>query len=215
MAKNSEYISVADFAKLVNKSQQYIYRLAKNKASFRKYVIDDGHIKIHKSAVSEAFGVEYEGFKTGERQGYTDTKPEAALQQALIDQIELLKKQLETKDAQLADLAQALHHEQILHAETSARLKDTANRLQALEDKQRQQPGADPEQAPAAGTGPVSSSGTPAAGPQEDTSAMTASAGLQENISDTAPADGLDPADEEAAAPDGRFSRFLKWLIGL
>ena len=124
MGKNPDYLSVAELADSVQKSKQWIYRLIKTDDAFVKYVETiDGKQMIKKTVIPEFFG-------------YTEVvKPENLLVSTLQEQLAIANKRAD-------DLSEALKNEQLLHAQTAARLQQATL---LLEDLQKQP---DPEQQP-------------------------------------------------------------------
>jgi hypothetical protein len=135
MARDPNYISIAELAEQVGKTKQWIYRMLQEKPELARYVrVIDGKKKVHKSIIWKVFGV---GVETEvNEQETTPETPEAAFLRVLQEQLKEKDKQLAEKDKQIADLYEALRRDQILHGETAARLKETTARLQALEDRQ-------------------------------------------------------------------------------
>lgn len=126
--KNSDYISVSELAKLVGKSPQWVYKMIKQKPSFYDYIkVIDGHKKVHKSAVWQVFGVEYEGFTSDDKPVETDSKPDTMT--ILVEQLKNQQQQIESLQRTIEALTDALKAEQILRANADARIK-------MLEDKQ-------------------------------------------------------------------------------
>lgn len=106
--KKSDFISVSELAKKVEKSQQYVYKLIKTKPSFREYVKSfDGKKMIHKSALSEYFGIVddkvEETDKTVEQPGINQD-----MLKLLSDQVQDLRQQISVKDQQIADQAEQI-----------------------------------------------------------------------------------------------------------
>lgn len=154
MAKNSEYMSVQEVAEIVHKSPQWIYKLINRKATLSGYARTiGGSKKIHKSAIWEVFGVEYEGHKPGEEKKRDSGD-------------DWFTKQLEKKDAQIEamqrtidSLTESLRNEQLLHANANRRIELLEARQHPVQEWE------DPDAA--VGKDPKQESETPMRKPEE------------------------------------------------
>ena len=137
MAKNPEYMSVAELADSVQKSKQWIYRLVKTDSEFAKYVVNvDGKQKIKKSAIPEFFG-------------YTEVvKPEDQLMSILTEQVNSQRQQIEALQRTIDSLHEMLKAEQLLRANADQRimlLEDKLQQAEHTEEEPVQQAAPEPE----------------------------------------------------------------------
>lgn len=193
--KNADYLSIAELADRVGKTRQWIYRMIE-KPEIAQYVrVVDGNKKVHKSVAWRFFNVnpeiEVDNVNTQE------TKPETP-DQALV---RILQEQLRNRDEEIKTLHEDLRMAQLLHAETAARLKESTDRLRALEDLQRRQETAEPDQADKS----TQETQNGQEGPKTETT--------EEAPTDPAPTVRPDPVQkaqeepERPAAPAGFFQR--------
>lgn len=118
-----EYMSVAEFADRVGCSKQAVYQQLNKK--LKPYVkVIDGKKTINSKALREVYGKEIQP----ESQSVVK-EVDQELNKELID---LLKTQIEEKDRQIEDLHRLLEREQV-------QVAIAQNKLQELEDKQRQE----------------------------------------------------------------------------
>lgn len=118
-----EYISVSDFADRVGCSKQAVYQQLNKR--LKPYVkVIDGKKTINSKALREVYGKEIQP----ESQSVVK-EVDQELNKELID---LLKTQIEEKDRQIEDLHRLLEREQV-------QVAIAQNKLQELEDKQRQE----------------------------------------------------------------------------
>lgn len=112
-ARQDGYMPIKDFATRAHVSNQAVYLKIKNNAIFaEKYTaVIENRRMIHESALAE-YGVKPESRETDE------SKPQDNSQQALIEHmqatIDMLRKELETKNLQIDKLSQALINQQSL-----------------------------------------------------------------------------------------------------
>lgn len=129
----ADYLTVKEFATMVEKSPQSVYKRLERKENKVKYMFTyDGRKYIHKAAVWDLYGIDA-GFNTHVNDTETAIQPEDE-QDHTYHFIAILKEQIVTKDKQIADLTELLKHEQMLHAATQSKLQETLARLQALTD---------------------------------------------------------------------------------
>lgn len=118
-----EYMSVAEFADRAGCSKQAVYQQLNKK--LKPYVkVIDGKKTINSKALREVYGKEIQP----ESQSVVK-EVDQELNKELID---LLKTQIEEKDRQIEDLHRLLEREQV-------QVAIAQNKLQELEDKQRQE----------------------------------------------------------------------------
>lgn len=118
-----EYMSVAEFADRAGCSKQAVYQQLNKK--LKPYVkVIDGKKTINSKALWEVYGKEIQP----ESQSVVK-EVDQELNKELID---LLKTQIEEKDRQIEDLHRLLEREQV-------QVAIAQNKLQELEDKQRQE----------------------------------------------------------------------------
>lgn len=118
-----EYMSVAEFADCAGCSKQAVYQQLNKK--LKPYVkVIDGKKTINSKALREVYGKEIQP----ESQSVVK-EVDQELNKELID---LLKTQIEEKDRQIEDLHRLLEREQV-------QVAIAQNKLQELEDKQRQE----------------------------------------------------------------------------
>lgn len=118
-----EYMSVAEFADRAGCSKQAVYQQLNKK--LKPYVkVIDGKKTINSKALREVYGKEIQP----ENQSVVK-EVDQELNKELID---LLKTQIEEKDRQIEDLHRLLEREQV-------QVAIAQNKLQELEDKQRQE----------------------------------------------------------------------------
>lgn len=118
-----EYMSVAEFADRAGCSKQAVYQQLNKKLKLYVKVID-GKKTINSKALREVYGKEIQP----ESQSVVK-EVDQELNKELID---LLKTQIEEKDRQIEDLHRLLEREQV-------QVAIAQNKLQELEDKQRQE----------------------------------------------------------------------------
>lgn len=118
-----EYMSVAEFADRAGCSKQAVYQQLNKK--LKPYVkVIDGKKTINSKGLREVYGKEIQP----ENQSVVK-EVDQELNKELID---LLKTQIEEKDRQIEDLHRLLEREQV-------QVAIAQNKLQELEDKQRQE----------------------------------------------------------------------------
>lgn len=121
--ETDEYMSVAEFADRAGCSKQAVYQQLNKK--LKPYVkVIDGKKTINSKALREVYGKEIQP----ESQSVVK-EVDQELNKELID---LLKTQIEEKDRQIEDLHRLLEREQV-------QVAIAQNKLQELEDKQRQE----------------------------------------------------------------------------
>lgn len=121
--ETDEYMSVAEFADCAGCSKQAVYQQLNKK--LKPYVkVIDGKKTINSKALREVYGKEIQP----ESQSVVK-EVDQELNKELID---LLKTQIEEKDRQIEDLHRLLEREQV-------QVAIAQNKLQELEDKQRQE----------------------------------------------------------------------------
>ena len=224
----ANYLTVKEFAGIVEKSLQSVYRRLERKENKTKYLRTfDGKKYIHKAAAWDLYGIDI-GY-TPPAEAEPDISDDTTLAvKILLEQVKAKDKQIEAKDRQIEELNEQIRRAQILHAETQNKLTATMQRLHALEDRQAtraQETGnaADQETPPATTTAdqePDKATGTtpdpkepdpptPAADPAEPTPApaedpegqdqQTAPAGEPETVTQAAEPDQTPTAPTEAA----------------
>jgi len=164
-----EYLGISAFASLVNVSTQSIYeRLNKKDNAIHKYIkADSKPAQIHISAIKELYGKTLTSTCTGTLQrestsGKTEGMGELGLPlhapstetqkvqdednaylkviAVLENQIEQQKKDLETKDKQIAEISERLKDSQnLLSQQQQLALADKQNNILMLEDKTQKQ----------------------------------------------------------------------------
>lgn len=164
-----EYLGISAFASLVNVSTQSIYeRLNKKDNAIHKYIkADSKPVQIHISAIKELYGKTLTStctgtLKNGENEiggtGFvplqaTTNNPSTETQKiqdednaylkviaVLENQIEQQKKDLETKDKQIAEISERLKDSQnLLSQQQQLALADKQNNILMLEEKTQKQ----------------------------------------------------------------------------
>lgn len=114
--KNSDYMSVQELSGIVNKSPQWIYKLMQKNAVFNGYTkLIDGKKRVHKSAIWQYFGIEYEGHKPDDGV-MKEVRPEDAVYSALVEQLRAKDEQIRLLHDTIDSLTDSLKAEQLLRA---------------------------------------------------------------------------------------------------
>lgn len=117
--KNTELLSIKEFAKLAGVSQQAIYKAVQNRLN--KYVETVNNQKmIDKSALKEIYGVEVE--QPNEQKNNQVEQPEQPKTEAETMAISMLIEQLHEKDRQIEKLHQLIDQEQQLNMANSKKI---------------------------------------------------------------------------------------------
>lgn len=126
----ADYLSVIEFAKLVGKSSQSLYKKMKPDNKFWRYVQTfNGTKMIHKSALYEVYGVSIEDNNINQPDEFIELPSDNNLVRELKERIAEQSRTIDELHKALASAHESLQNEQKLHGITQARLK-------ALEDKQ-------------------------------------------------------------------------------
>lgn len=133
-ALKSEYLTIAEFSEVVNRTPQTIYKKIKKKPSFSTYIrVFDGVRYIHKSAIWDVYGIRYEGYEPGfEPRSSSASDDQTALVTALTEQIKSQQQQIEGLQRNIENLVETIKNEQKLRL-----IAD--NRIEALTEQIRQQ----------------------------------------------------------------------------
>lgn len=194
----ADYLSVTEFAKLVGKSSQSLYKKMKPDNRFWRYVQSfNGTKMIHKSALYEVYGVSIEDNNINQPDEFIELPSDDNLVRELKERIAEQSRTIDELHKALASAHESLQNEQKLHGITQARLK-------ALEDKQATHAAdqADQKQPQA---------------PEPTTEVVRTSTDASETVSD-----GIDttvtPAvsEEPQSAPEEHKKKwsFWRWLLG-
>lgn len=203
MGKSTDYIGIYDFARLANKSPQWVYKMLRNKPELKKYTKTvNGKNKIHVSALWDVFGIQHEQLSldkyTPDKQ---DDEPKDPLTVALTDQIQTLKQQLETKDQHIEklqdtiqSLTETIRVEQILRANADQRIAALTAQLEDLREKSDNSQADD------------STKDTACADPEEETA-------KEGNTTGNASSDKNHPTNSSDVKSGNRRKAFFDWLF--
>lgn len=124
----ANYLTVQELSAIVEKSKQSIYRRMKPNNPFWKYVNTfDGVKMVHKSAVSEVYGIDYAfiAYDDGNVENEsTDLRPTDPLIKLLNDQITQKDKQIADMQRTIDNLHEALNAEQLLNGQNTLRIQE-------------------------------------------------------------------------------------------
>lgn len=124
-ALKSEYLTIAEFSEVVNRTPQTIYKKIKKKPSFSTYIrVFDGVRYIHKSAIWDVYGIRYEGYEPGfEPRSSSENEDQISLVKTLTEQIRSQQRQIEGLQRNIDNLLEAIKNEQSLRLNADRRIE--------------------------------------------------------------------------------------------
>ena len=133
----NKYLSIQDFANLVNKSQQGIYKRLKNKEDkLNNYIkLEDGKKLISIEAAKDLYKInideiDFDNFGSNREESKTAAADSQAIIEILKNELEIKNKQIDDLNDRLSDLTKTLDQQQQLALIDKKRILE-------LEDKQK------------------------------------------------------------------------------
>lgn len=145
-ANIANYVTVQELSAIVGRSKQSIYRRMTPDNPFWKYVHSFKGIKmVHKAAISEVYGIEYEFAPNYEEaiEDQAETNDSTQLLKLLQGQIEKKDKQISDMQRTIDNLHEALNAEQLLNGQNTLRIQELTALIAGGQEQAGDRPGAD------------------------------------------------------------------------